>query len=146
MGTLADKIADPAQRGPIIAACADLVDREVAAKTGLGGLVVRSAYTCLKAIKPGMTRHVVNALLDEFVAAIEPTVAAYLAQPHGSLADHLKRHQDAVAQALLQVTDARVGKLDNRALQGFYGKLRPSAARHVTAALPNLATLLQGYL
>jgi hypothetical protein len=50
-----------------------------------------------------------------------------------------------VSEALLSVTDARGAASERPTIVKAYNKVRPSAAKHVTAALPNVGALVQKY-
>ena len=49
-----------------------VVDEEVAAKGGLSGIAVKAGYAAVKSIKPGFIGQVVEKLLPEFAAQLDP--------------------------------------------------------------------------
>jgi hypothetical protein len=51
-----------------------------------------------------------------------------------------------VADRLLEVTDARAKKVENRAVGAAYEKLRPSAKDHVITAVPGLGRVVDKHL
>jgi hypothetical protein len=54
----------------------------------------------------------------------------------------LVKESPAVAGALLSVTDRKAEKADSEMVKKTYNKLRPTAQKHVEAAAPRLAKLL----
>lgn len=147
MSKLQDILLDPARRSQVIADCAQLVDEEVSSKGGLGGLAIKGTYGLVKKVKPGIIREAVEHLLEEFVSRMEPFNADFQTQGGGKkLGAYLESRAADVASALLGVTDARVGKIDNRTIKSAYEKLRPSAAKHVEAAVPGIGRVLSKYV
>ena len=142
--SLAEKITKTPVRERVIVDCCALIDQEVSATSGLSGLAVKGAYKMVKAIKPRFVPEVVDSMLDEWVAKVEPYFATWeAASPAGPLADHLAPKHDEIAEALLGVTDGRATKSKHGTVRKMYGKLRPSAKTHVVHALPGLARLVE---
>jgi hypothetical protein len=113
--SLREALADPERREKVVEDCCTLVDSEVAKKKGLSGVVIKAAYKAVRGIKPGFIRGVVRALLDEWIAAVEPIWQRALASGRPPTAELVR---------------------------GTYQKLRPSAKEHVEQAVPGLAALL----
>jgi hypothetical protein len=130
------------RRPSVVADCVTLVDSEVAAKGGLGGIAIKGAYAVVKAVKPGIIKEAVDRMLDEFVAQLEPF---YVEAPAG-FAAHLEKNRQRVADALLGVTDARAGRTGNGTIKKAYDKLRPTAAKHVEAAVPGVGRVVAKYI
>src|SRR5690606_29981511 len=106
---------------------------------------VKAAYSVVKGIKAGFIREVIDALLDDFLDALDPLRTQ--AQERGvPLGDHFKRDPDQVAENLLSVTDARVEHAERKLIKKTYGKLRPGAKKHVVASVPRLAQMLERHL
>ena len=145
MGSLREKLLDPARRGAVVDDCVRLIDREVEGKSGLGGLAIKGAYGVVRRLKPGIIRDAADHLLEPFVTQLEPTYAAYLAQSSLALEPYLVGRAAEIANALLGVTDARAARSANATLRKTYDKLRPSALKHVEAAVPGIARLLAKY-
>lgn len=122
-------------------ACA-VLDQEVADKTGLMGIAIKGAFKVVKGIRPGFVPEVVDALLDEFLDALDPFYQAALAgqRPAGSV---VREKPAEVADALLAVTDRKSVKAKSQVVKSAYEKLRPSAKKQVEAACPRLAGLLE---
>jgi hypothetical protein len=145
MDTLLQKLPLPARRDEIVQACCRLLDQEVRRKGGFGGLAVKGGYALLKAFKPGAVPEAVEALLDDFLGALEPFHAEHLKAPTGSFGAFMKARGAPIAQALVSVTDRRAEKSKHGSLRGMYQKLRPSALRHVEEAVPGLGDLVDRF-
>ena len=50
-----------------------------------------------------------------------------------------------MAESLLSVTDARAKMSDRPVIIRAYGTVRGGAAKHITAALPNVGALVEKY-
>jgi hypothetical protein len=138
--SLKEQIAAPEKRNAVIADALSVLDAEVNDKSGLTGIAVKTAFKVVKGVQPGFIRSVVDKLLGEFVEKMEPYYQRALEQglsPGGLL----EKERSSVAGALLSVTDRRVeGSQD--LVAKTYQKLRPAAQKHVEAAAPRLAGLL----
>jgi hypothetical protein len=145
MATLADILAND-KRPALVADCVKLVDEEVASKSGLSGIAIKGAYGAVKAIKPGIVSEVVDGLLDDWVARLEPHFQAWKGSAGGSLADFVSRRCDDVAEDLLSVTDERAVRTKHKTAKKLYDKLRSSAKRNVSAAVPRLGALVERHL
>ncbi|MBC8067164.1 MAG: hypothetical protein IAG13_02430 [Deltaproteobacteria bacterium] len=144
--SLVDKLTAPDVRPQVVAACVSLVDREVASKGGLSGMAVKAGYAVIKAVKPGFVAQVVETLLPEFAAAMEPIYTREGAAGPEAFTRYLEGHRDEVADALLTVTDARAQRAKNPTIKKTYDRLRGSARDNVSAAVPNLAATLRPFL
>jgi hypothetical protein len=147
--TLAARLlSDPARRPLILDDCVKLIDDEVASKSGLSGLAIKTAYKVVCAVKPGIIRESMDALLDDFVARLEPFYADHRksgAAP-GAFGETLMRRPSEVADALLGITDDRAKKAKNATLKSAYEKLRPQAKKHVEEAVPRVCRTLTPHL
>ena len=65
MGVLKDTLLQTDNRPVVIQDCADLVDREVARKKGVTGMMIKGGYKAFKAIKPSIVTDAVDILLDD---------------------------------------------------------------------------------
>ncbi len=141
--TLAEKMTAPAVRGRVVRDLCRMLDEEVASKGGLSGFAVKGGYAMVKAVKPGFVAEVVEHLLNEWVAKLEPMYAAWQTAGGGKpFSSHLGPRQDEVAELLLAVTDEKAGHAKNGTVRKMYEKLRPSAKRHVADAVPRLGRLI----
>jgi hypothetical protein len=128
-------------RARVITDACQVLDDEVADKSGLGGLAIRGAYSAVKGIKPGFIREVVDNLLDDFLDALDPMVQE-AGQRGVAAGKHLAANGEPMAQKLLAITDARVENSTRSIIRGTYSKLRPTAVKHVAAAAPRLGQML----
>jgi hypothetical protein len=146
MATLKEKLLDQAVRPRVVADSARVIDEEVASKGGLTGIAIKGAYAVVKAVKANIIPETVDALLDDFVARMEPFYAAWSSKPSGSFAAHLEQQAPQVADALLAITDERAQRSKNNTLRKAYEKLRPLGKKQVETALPRVARMVNGYV
>jgi hypothetical protein len=142
MGTLREKVSDPAARQRAIDEGIKTVDAEVSERTGLGGMALKAAYAMVKGIAPGIMPKLLNNMLDEMMDALQP-FHDQAKQAGVDLRQHFAQQPARVADALLGVTDRRAAKADAGPLKKGYEKLRPVAQKHVEQALPRLADLVK---
>jgi hypothetical protein len=144
MATLREIVQDPAKRQQVIEDALKVIDAEVADKGGLGGVAIKAAYSMAKGVAPGVIQRSLGNMLDEFMGALQPFFDQSKAK--GTDFKAFLVNQGAVAaDALLGVTDARAARASAGALKKGYEKLRPTAQKHVEAALPRLADLVTKY-
>jgi hypothetical protein len=145
---LAEKLTAPEIRRDVVQACVDLVESEVANKSGLSGMAIKAGYKVVRALKPGMIPGAVDTLLPEFAAAMQPLYdkSAGAADEKAAFAEYLKDHPDETAEALLAVTDKRAERAKNKTVKKTYDRLRGSARDNVRAAVPGLARALTPFL
>jgi hypothetical protein len=146
MATLAEKLLTPEARPRLVADSARLIDEEVASKGGLTGIAIKGAYAVVKAFKAGIIPETVDALLDDFVAKLEPFYAAWLKTPGSPFAAYLEQRTGEVADALLSITDARAERSRNATLRRAYEKLRPLGKKQVEMALPRVGRMVSPYV
>jgi hypothetical protein len=135
----------PDTRPQVIADCFTLVEQEVSGMSGISGTAVKVAYKTVNAFMPGHVRFMVNRLLPEMVAKLEPYWADFSSSGGSQFGDYLAKRGDEVAEALLTVTDARAAESGRPVIIKAYGSVRASAARHVEAALPRVGDLVMKY-
>ena len=141
MASLIELAKDPAKRRAIVEDAVRLLDAEVADKRGFSGKAVKLAFRAVKGVSPGMIPMSIDALLDEFCGQVQPFWDA--AQAAGtSTRAYFQTNGNAIAAALLSITDARAQRSTQRVLKGAYSKLRGQAVKHITEAMPRLADLL----
>jgi hypothetical protein len=142
MTTLTAILLAPARRPTVITDCVALVDSEVASKSGLTGMAIKAAYMVVKKVKPGIIREAVDSLLDEFVTRMEPFYAECSAAGE-PVEGFFGSRAEAIADALLGVTDAKAARAKNRTIKAAYDKLRPTGVKHTAAAVPGIARLIR---
>ena len=141
-------IDDKSKRPRILTDCERLINEEVASKGGFSGLAIKAAYKVVCAVKPGVVRESMDTLLDDFVKRLEPFYAEHRAaggEPK-NFGDMMSKKPDAVADALLGITDDRAKRAKNETLKSAYGKLRPQAKKHVEDAVPRVGRTLAPHL
>jgi hypothetical protein len=141
VASLSEQMKPAAKRSALVDDALQVLDAEVNDKSGLSGVAVKTAFKLVKGVQPGFLRRVVEALLDDFLVKTDPLYQEALAAglPPGGL---LEKERAKLATALLGVTDARVERADSEMVKKTYQKLRPTAQKHVEAAAPRLAGLL----
>jgi hypothetical protein len=146
MPTLAEQLLTQDVRPKVVADAVKVVDAEVQDKGGLSGLAIKAAYGMVKAVKPGIIPEVLDSLMDDFVARLEPFYTDWQQQPGRPFSDFIASRGGAVADALLAITDDRARISKNSTLKKAYEKLRPSGKKQVEAAVPRLGRMVQTYL
>ncbi len=142
MGSLTETIADPGRRKAVVDDCAHLIDAEVADKGGLSGLGIKGAYKTVKSLRPDMITRSMDHLLDDFSKQVDPFWLD--CQKTGQAPrSYFVAKKVEVANALLQITDARAARSDHKTLVKAYKGLRGMAVDHIGAAMPRFADLLQ---
>ena len=142
MQTLREQLGTGDKRQKVIDDALGVLDDEVSDKGGLTGIAIKAAYKLVKGIRPGFIREVVDALLDEFLDAVEPLYQDAVAnkRPAGT---GVRENPSRVADSLLAVTDGKSERAKSQVVKSAYAKLRPSAKKQVEAACPRLAGLLE---
>jgi len=97
-------------------------------------------------VKPGFIRAVLDGLLDDFLDALQPFHDAWSAQGPGAFGAYLVSHGEAVANALLAITDIRADRTKFKAAEKTYRKLRPTAIEQVVQSMPALGDLADRHL
>ena len=142
MVSLVESLGKEPQRPHVITDCVELIDAQVKQK----GLFIKSAYATIKAIKKKFVPEVVDSLLDEWLAKIQPHYDKWAATKASSLADFMVARGDDVAEDLLSVTDARAQNTSHTTAKKMYLRMRDGAKRNVVEALPDLAKMLEKHL
>jgi hypothetical protein len=140
MTALNEILSRPGVRPQVISDCERVIEEEVSSK-GLAGLPIKAAYKVVKAIKPGFIPEVIDHLLDDFSSRLDPVYqeAMTAKQP---VEAYFSARGGQVAEALLGVTDARAQRAKNAVVRSTYERLRPSAKKHVEAAVPRVGRMI----
>jgi hypothetical protein len=143
--SLKERLGQEPQRKAVVTDACDVLDQEVADKSGLTGIAIKGAYSIVKNIKPGFVQEVVDGLLDDFLDALDPIYqeASQKQQPPGR---YLAANGERAADALLGITDERAARSSRAVIRKTYDKLRPSAKKQVASAAPRLGQLLDRHL
>jgi len=155
---LVERLGSEPTRGKVVEDCVTLIEHHVKSK----GLMVRTAFGTIKAVKKRFVPEVVNALLDDWLGKIQPHYDKWSAaggapgataqgraptggEHVGSFAEYLVARSDDVAEDLLAVTDARAERTSHTTAKKLYVKMRPSARSNVVEAIPELGRLIERY-
>jgi hypothetical protein len=140
MASLKEQLGSGDTRNKVIDDACGVLDQEVGDKGGLSGIAIKGAYKIVQGVKPGFIREAVNALLDDFLDALDP-IYQEAAQKKRPADAFLRDNASRAADALLSITDTRASKASG-VVKGAYDKLRPMAKKQVEAAAPRLGGLL----
>jgi hypothetical protein len=143
--TLHDILLAPDTEPAVVADCLKLIEQEVAGKSGVSGTAVKLAYKAANAFASGYLQTKVEQLIPQMVDRLEPFWADFMASGAAGFGDYLVKRGDEVSEALLSVTDERAERCRKPTILKAYRTVRGGAAKHVTAALPNLGALVQRY-
>ena len=104
--SLLSQVKAPGKRAALIADAEKVLDAEVADKSGLTGIAIKTAFKVIKGVRPGFIPDVIEHLLDDFLIQVEPLYQRAIEQglPPGAL---LEKEKSTVASALLSVTDKK---------------------------------------
>lgn len=138
--SLKDALTDPTKKPLVITDAAKLVDDEVSSKGGLSGIALKAGYAAVKGIKPGFINEVLDKLLPEFADKLDPLWKD--GKQLGDARKYFDSNRGKVADALLEITDAKAKNAKSGMVRGTYEKLRGSAKKNVEEAVPRLAGLL----
>src|SRR6187402_1636190 len=139
---LNNQMKAPDKRSALISDAERVLDQEVADKSGLTGIAIKTAYKVVKGVRPGFIPEVVDSLLDEFLDAVEPLYQDAVAKQR-PVGTGVRENPSRVADALLAVTDRKAERAKSQVVKSAYEKLRGSAKKQVEGACPRLATLLE---
>ena len=142
--TLQEILDDPQAKARFITAASQVVRDEVAAKSGLSGMAIKGGFKAIQRIRPDVVEGALEMLLPHFAPALEPYVAR--AQASGDVASYFAGHASEIAEAMLQVTDARAAHAKNAVMKKTYAALRSQAHQHTTEAMPRVGGLLAGFV
>lgn len=143
MATLTELLLTDEKRPQVVADSVQIIEDEVKDKKGATGLVIKAGFKTVKAFKPGVLPEVTNALLDDFVARMEPFYAQHLAAGGGDVQSFVVGNADSIADALLGITDERAQRSKHKTLVKAYQSLRPQGKKQVVAAMPRVGAMLQ---
>lgn len=140
---LSEQMTDQAIQASLVAACSQLMDEQVSAKTGLSGLAIKAAYGVVKGVGPSYISGAIQRLLPSVLTALNPLWDEGLQT--GNPVEHLSQNQSRTADAILSITDTRIEKSKNGIVRTSYSKLRKSIKVDVETAIPDLARILDSH-
>ena len=137
---LTSKTQDEIIRARIAADCAQLIDQQVSAKSGLSGLALKATYGVVKGIGADYIPGAIKRLLPETCTALDPIWTEGLQK--GDPVAHLSQNKERTADVILSATDTRIANNGSGLIKASYNKLRKSVKGDVAAAVPELAQIL----
>ena len=137
--SLSEILMTPERRPVVAAELATVIDREVAAKSGLSGAAIKTAYAAAK--KKVNMADTLNDNLGQITAIFDPYWDAFGGQ--GDFGAYLAGRGDEVTADILRIADARSESTSNSQFKKVYGTFRGKAADHIKAALPAVGACLQ---
>jgi hypothetical protein len=129
----------------ITADCRALVERELAAKTGLSATVLKASYKVVTSFAPGYYDSVIAQLVPNLLQKLQPYWSGFNDSGGGRFGDYLAARGPEVTDALLGVTDTMAARSHRAVIKKAYGAVRGGAAGHVQAALPSVGALVETY-
>lgn len=142
MATLDEILLTESKRPVVVRDCEALIEQEVGDTRGMSGLAIKAGFKTVRAFKPGIIPDVIDLLLPDFVAEMQPFHDDFVAEGGGDFRAHCIAHGGRIAEALLGITDRRAEKSKHRTLVKAYQKLRPKAHEQVVAAMPRVGALM----
>src|ERR1700746_3678078 len=110
--TLQEILLTPDTQPQVTADCLTLIKHEVSAKSGISGKAVKLAYKTVNAFASGYLQSMVESLLPDMIAKLEPYGADFSASGASDFGDYLVKRGEEVSDALLSVTDERAAASD----------------------------------
>ena len=143
--TLDEILLTPETQPKVIADCNTLIEEEISDKSGISGTAVKIAYKTVTTFKPGHIRYMVESLLPQMVAELQPYWADFSTSGGSEFGDYLAKRGGEVSESLLSVTDARAAASSRPTVIKAYRSVRGSAVKNVEAALPHVGDLVLKY-
>lgn len=140
---LSDMINDSSVKASLVEDCTQLIDVQVANKSGISGMALKTAYKVVKGVGPTYVKGAIGRILPEAFVALDPMWIEGMEA--GDPVDYLAQNPDRTADIILSVTDARVHKATG-VVAGTYKKLRTSVKGDIEAAVPELANIISNHL
>jgi hypothetical protein len=141
---IGDQLLNTDNKDLVVQDCCDMIDAQLASKSGLSGMALKTAFAALKGIKPNYIRDVVELLLPSCFVAIDPLWQQ--GTEEGDPVGYLTANSAQTADVLLSVTDEKVKNIQRQIVKGIYQKFRNSASKHVEEAVPDFAQIIGKYL
>lgn len=141
---LQDILLAPDRQPAVVDDCLTLIQEEVGDMSGISGAAIKLAYKSVNAIAANTVRTKVEELLPTMASALDPFWDAFRTSGGSDFGDYLSKDGQAVADALLAVTDADAARPDARqVVVKAYKTVRGQASKHIVNALPRLGALVQ---
>ena len=143
MAHLKELLGDPSEKKNVIDDCLQLIDAELKDK-GLAGIPLKAGYAVVNGVKPTFVRDALDHLLPDFSDKLDPIYQEAIASGK-DVAPFFTEQKARIAEALLEITDARAKQSKHTTVVKAYGKLRGTGKGHVEAAVPRLGKLVEKY-
>ena len=143
--TLPELLLAPQSRPQVVTDCCALIEQQVAEMSGISGTAVKLAHKAVVAFAPGHVRYIVETLLPQMAAKLQPYWEEFGLSGGSDFGDYLSKRGDEVAEALLSVTDARAAASKRPVIIKAYKSVRGHSAPHIRAALPAVGALVHKY-
>ncbi|MEH1868416.1 MAG: hypothetical protein V7K69_25935 [Nostoc sp.] len=140
---LSEGLLNPTKKAMVVDECCNMIEVQLASKSGMSGIALKTAFAALKGVKPGYIPYVVEQILPQCLTALDPIWSEGVQK--GDPIGYLSANRSHTADALLGVTDARAKNAKHQIVRGTYEKLRGSAKKHVEEAIPDLAKVIDNY-
>jgi hypothetical protein len=140
---LSEGLSNPEKKASVVDDIGNMIEAQIASKSGISGIALKTAFAAIKGVKPGYISYVVEQILPQSFTAIDPIWSEGVQT--GDPVGYLVTNRSRTANALLSVTDERIKKTQRQIVKGTYDKLRNSAQQHVEAAVPDLAKIIGKY-
>jgi hypothetical protein len=138
---LSEGLLHPTKKPVVVDDCCQMIESQLASKSGISGMAIKTAFSALKGIKPGYIPEVVEGLLPHCLDGIEPIWNEGIQK--GDPVEHLVDNSSRTAEILLSITDSIVKDSKRQIVHVTYKKLRGSAKQHVEAAIPDFAKVIE---
>jgi hypothetical protein len=143
--TLQEILLAPDTQPHVVADCQKLIEQQVSALSGASGTAVKIAYKTANTFASGYLKSKVEQFVPEMVVQLEPFWTDFGVSGSSGFGDYLAKRSDEVCEALLSVTDAHAAISEKPTILKAYRAVRGGAAKHISAALPDLGSLVQNY-
>ncbi len=143
--TLSDVIATDEAKQQVVTDCQALIEQQVSATSGVGGMALKAAFKTVTTLAPGYYESRVERLLPDLLKRLQPFWADFQNSGGGQFGDYLQSRAQEVADSVLAVTDQRAQRSNRTAVTSVYKAVRGSAVEHIQAALPAVGALVEKY-
>ncbi|MHC5830664.1 MAG: DUF6918 family protein, partial [Nostoc sp.] len=96
---LSDGLLNPTKKAMVIDDCCKMIEGQLASKSGMSGLALKTAFAALKGVKPGYISDVVEQILPQCFTALDPVWNEGVEK--GDPIEHLSTNRSYTADALL---------------------------------------------
>jgi hypothetical protein len=125
--------------------CQELVEQELAAKSGLSATALKVAYRAVTTSAPGYYQSTVEKMVPDLLEKLQPFWADFHAEGGGQFGDYLVMRGGEVSEAVLAVTDRMTDGSPQPTIVKAYNAVRGDAGEHIEAALPGVGALVERY-